>query len=134
MPGRAFIPGPLSTAQPRVYKSMRGRQITGLLMAVAGTGLGLTVFGASTLLAYALTFALAVPGFAYGYFQPDGRPVEQWLRVLLRFYLGTARARPPLSMAFWRNLWDRARTFARALRRASCMRANQVHRRDSRRG
>jgi hypothetical protein len=91
MPGRAFIPGPLAQAQPRVYKSIRGRQLRGLLLAATGAGLGLVIFGAGDVTGYGATFLMAVPGFAYGYFQPEGKPVEYWFLVILRYHFTSQR-------------------------------------------
>ena len=81
MPTRAFVPAPLSQAEPRVYRSFRGRQLKGLLLAAGGAALGLVVFGARSPAGFGATFLMTLPGFAFGYYQPDGRPVEHWLRV-----------------------------------------------------
>lgn len=86
MPSRAFVPAPLVEAQPRVFKSFRGRQLKGIAMAVAGVAVVLVFFGMRDFSGYALAFAAALPGFAYGYYQPQGKPVEYWLRVLIRYY------------------------------------------------
>lgn len=119
MPGRAFIPGPLAQAQPRVYKSLRGRQLHGLLTAGAGVVAGLLLFGGRDLSGYALSFMLALPGFAYGYFQPEGKPVEYWLRVLIRYHFTPQRmGKGRLARPWWQLLcspgmavqvWRRAR-------------------------
>ncbi|HWI63663.1 MAG TPA: PrgI family protein [Symbiobacteriaceae bacterium] len=85
MPNRAFVPVPLIEAQPRVYKSFRGRQLKGIALGLAGAAAGLAVVGARDI-GYAVAFLLALPGFAYGYYRPEGRPVEYWLRLVWRFY------------------------------------------------
>jgi hypothetical protein len=87
LPSRAFVPAPLTEAQPRVYRSFRGRQLQGILLGAGGAVISLAVFGMSDFIGYALAFAAALPGFAYGYYQPQGKPVEYWVRVLLRYYL-----------------------------------------------
>lgn len=86
MPTRAFVPAPLVDAQPRVYKSFRGRQLRGIAFGLAGAAVGLALMGTQEFTGYALAFLMALPGFAYGYYQPEGRPVEYWLRVLIRYY------------------------------------------------
>jgi hypothetical protein len=129
MPGRAFIPGPLAQAQPRVYKSFRGRQVKGLLLAAAGTALGLLVVGAKDASSYAFTFALALPGFAYGWFQPEGKPVEYWLQVLLRYYLTPQQFGAVRQPPRWRQLMSRAVLMARAALRARRMARRKVTRR-----
>lgn len=125
MPGRAFIPGPLGQAQPRVYKSIRGRQLRGLLAAAGGAILGLAIFGAGDATGYGITFLMAVPGFAYGYFQPEGKPVEYWLLVVLRYHFSRQRitAYPPES-AFYRAARHAAWLY-RVARRAQAMRKHE---------
>lgn len=86
MPQRAFVPVPLIEAQPRIYKAFRGRQLRGILLGTGGAMLGLLLFGLHDPIGYLGTFVVALPGFAYGYFQPHGKPVEYWLRVWWRFY------------------------------------------------
>jgi hypothetical protein len=98
MPYRAFVPAALVEAQPRVYRSFRGRQLKGLLMGAGGAGLVLILIGARDLTGYVLAFLAALPGFAYGYYQPQGRPVEYWLQVYRSYYTKPQRitaARPP---------------------------------------
>lgn len=94
MPKRAFVPAPLIQAQPRVYKSFRGRQLQGILLALVGAFLSLALFGAKDFTGYACMFLTALPGFLYGYYQPQGQPVEYWLRVLWRFYTSPQRVSP----------------------------------------
>lgn len=97
MPDRAFIPAPLIDAQPRVFKSYRGRQMKGIAAAVIGAGLGIWLIGVSEPPGLFAAFLLALPGFAYGYYRPNGQPVEYWLRVLVRYHLAPRRlsaARP----------------------------------------
>jgi hypothetical protein len=91
MPSRAFVPAALIEAQPRVYKSFRGRQLQGLLMGAGGAALMLAVFGVRDFSGYALAFVAALPGFAYGYYQPQGRPLEYWLRVQYRYFASAQR-------------------------------------------
>jgi hypothetical protein len=86
VPSRAFVPVPLIEAQPRVYKSFRGRQMKGIIIGLGCATLCVMVFGVSNFAGYLMTFLGALPGFAYGYFQPQGKPLEYWLRVLLRYY------------------------------------------------
>ncbi|HEY3366002.1 MAG TPA: hypothetical protein VGK74_13175 [Symbiobacteriaceae bacterium] len=86
MPSRAFVPVPLTDAQPRVYKSFRGRQLKGILLGLSGAAISLWLFGMKDFTGYALAFLMGLPGFAYGYYQPQGKPVEYWGRVLLRYY------------------------------------------------
>lgn len=86
MPQRAFVPAPLTEAQPRVYKSFRGRQLSGILFGAAGATLSVLTVGVSDILGYAATFLAALPGFAYGYYQLQGKPVEYWIGVLVRYY------------------------------------------------
>ncbi|HYF93433.1 MAG TPA: PrgI family protein [Symbiobacteriaceae bacterium] len=86
MPTRAFVPVPLVDAQPRVYKSFRGRQLKGIAFGVAGAAVGLLLMRTHDFAGYLLAFLMALPGFAYGYYQPDGRPLEYWLRVVVRYY------------------------------------------------
>lgn len=86
MPNRAFVPAPLVEAQPRVYRSFRGRQLKGLLFGACGAVVSLVVLGASDFMGYAVAFLAALPGFAYGYYHPQGKPVEYWLQVLYRYY------------------------------------------------
>lgn len=118
MPGRAFIPGPLAQAQPRVYKSFRGRQVKGMVLAAGGALVGITIFGVKEITGYAATFALALPGFAYGWFQPEGKPVEYWLWVLVRFYLTPQRYGAARPVPFRRRLVSRATLMVRAMIRA----------------
>ena len=106
MPTRAFVPVPLTDAQPRVYKSFRGRQLKGLLMAVAGVAVSLSNLGAKDFAGYALAFFLALPGFAYGYYYPQGKPVEYWLRVLYRYYTA-----PQVLTSQRQATWPRWRIF-----------------------
>lgn len=129
MPGRAFIPGPLAQAQPRVYKSFRGRQVQGMLMAAAGGILGLLTFGVQDITGYGATFALALPGFAYGWFQPEGKPLEYWLRVLLRFHLTPQRIGSARPISAVRRMADRIQLMARAGLRAGQMARRQRRRR-----
>jgi len=86
MPQRAFMPAPLIEAQPRIYKAFRGRQLRGILLGTGGAILGTMLFGLHDPTGYLGTFVAALPGFAYGYFQPHGKPVEYWLRVWWLFY------------------------------------------------
>lgn len=57
---------------------------------------------------YALAFLMALPGFAYGYYQPDGRPLEYWLRVLVRYYRQpqVISASPLVLRPVWRAQFD----------------------------
>jgi hypothetical protein len=104
-----------------VYKALRGRQLRGLLAAAAGAGLGLLIFGAREVSAYGATFLLAVPGFAYGYFQPEGKPVEYWLLVLIRYHFTVQRLGPCSAPAWWqRPAWG-----LRVLRRAKRLKKNE---------
>ena len=133
MPNRAFIPGPLGQAQPRVYKSFRGRQVRGLLMAAAGAALGLLIFGARDAAGYGLTFLMAVPGFAYGYFQPEGKPLEYWFLVLLRYHFtpqlfGPRYGAPPLQRLHLRVL-----SVVQVVKRAKRMRKHEEVRASGRR-
>jgi hypothetical protein len=91
MPARAFVPVPLVEAQPRVYGSFRGRQMRGIGIGLAGAALSLYFIGANNFLGYGLTFIAALPGFAYGYYQPQGKPLEYWLVVLVRFHFTPQR-------------------------------------------
>jgi len=102
MPSRAFVPAALIEAQPRVFKSFRGRQLRGLLFGVGGVALMLTTVGLKDFTGYALAFAAALPGFAYGYFQPQGRPIEYWLQVTFRYYTSPQR----ISAARPRRMWN----------------------------
>ncbi len=86
MPSRAFVPAPLVEAQPRVYKSFRGRQMKGIALGLVGAATSLLLFGRWGEIGYPLAFMASLPGFAYGYFQPQGKPVEYWLRVQWRFF------------------------------------------------
>jgi hypothetical protein len=86
MPQRAFVPAPLTEAQPRIYRSFRGRQLHGILLGAGGALVSLTLFGMRDVTGFALAFLAALPGFAYGYYQPQGKPVEYWVRVLWRYY------------------------------------------------
>lgn len=85
MPHRAFVPAPLLEAQPRVYRAFRGRQLKGLIAAGLGASLVAVTLGMQDFHAYVLTFAAALPGFLYGYYQPQGRPIEFWLMVHYRY-------------------------------------------------
>jgi len=128
MPGRAFIPGPLSQAQPRVYKSFRGRQVKGMLMAAGGAAIGLLLFGVREVAGFGATFALAVPGFAYGWFQPEGKPVEYWLQVLFRYYLTPQRYGGVPPTPPWRRWPARFGLMIRAAIRARRMARRQQRR------
>lgn len=121
MPGRAFIPGPLAQAQPRVYKSFRGRQVKGLVLAAAGAALGILIFGVRDISGYAFSFALALPGFAYGWFQPEGKPVEYWLQVLFRYYLTPQQYGAVRQPPRWRQWIRRAVLIVRSALRARRM-------------
>lgn len=121
MPGRAFIPGPLAQAQPRVYKALRGRQLKGLIIAGAGVIAGLIIFGVKDVSAYGATFLLAVPGFAYGYFQPEGKPVEYWVLVQLRFHFTGQRFGSIAEPSWWRRRLAGYRQIIQAIRRARQM-------------
>lgn len=123
MPNRAFIPGPIAQAQPRVYKSFRGRQLRGLILAAVSAGVAIMVFGVRDLMGYGATFLATIPGLAYGYYQPDGKPVEYWLRTALRYHT-RPRVLSPLPrpsawhrfktrVRFWFNVITRARRLAR---------------------
>jgi hypothetical protein len=108
-----------------VYKSFRGRQVRGILVAAAGATVGLLIFGARDAAGYGLTFLMAVPGFAYGYFQPEGKPVEYWFLVLLRYHFtpqmfGPRSEAPPL-----RRLYLRLLSMVRVARRAKRMREHE---------
>lgn len=103
MTRRAFVPAALIEAQPRIYKSFRGRQLKGLLLGAGGAALVLILVGLSDFTGYALAFLAALPGFAYGYYQPEGRPVEEWLLVLYRFYATSQR----ISCVPPRRPWER---------------------------
>lgn len=125
MPNRAFIPGPLAQAQPRVYKSFRARQVRGLLLAAGGAGLALLIVGARDLTGYMITFLAAVPGFAYGYFEPDGKPVEYWLRVIFRYYMRPrVHASAPVPW-FHRRLGNQMLMTVQVITRAWRMRARK---------
>jgi hypothetical protein len=93
----------LIEAEPRVYKSFRGRQLKGLMFGAAGAAVGLVAFGMRDFVGYATAFLLALPGFAYGYYQPQGKPVEFWLRVLYRYYTGSQRLTAAPRVAGWRS-------------------------------
>ena len=110
MTRRAFVPAALVEAQPRVYKSFRGRQLKGLLFGAGGAVLVLIFVGLQEFTGYALAFLAALPGFAYGYYQPQGRPVEDWLKILYRFYATSQliSAAPP------RRPWTQAGPILRA--------------------
>ncbi|MFZ5823887.1 MAG: PrgI family protein [Bacillota bacterium] len=75
------MPAPLVEAQPRVYKSFRGRQMKGIALGLGGAAISLLLFGRLAEIGYLLAFTAALPGFAYGYYQPQGQPLEYWLRV-----------------------------------------------------
>lgn len=125
MPNRAFIPGPLAKAQPRVYKSFRARQIRGLLMAAGGAGVALLIAGAHDLTGYMITFMAAVPGFAYGYFEPEGKPVEYWLRVVLRYHLRPRVQASAPAPGLRRLIGSRLRMTFHVINRAWRMRARK---------
>ncbi|HWI51277.1 MAG TPA: PrgI family protein [Symbiobacteriaceae bacterium] len=91
MTRRAFVPAPLIDAQPRVYRSFRGRQLKGLLYGTGGAVLVIALVGIKDFTGYALAFLAALPGFAYGYFQPDGRPVEDWMKIIFRYHASPQR-------------------------------------------
>lgn len=98
MPSRAFVPAPLVEAQPRVYKSFRGRQVKGIALGLGGAAISHLLFSGFANMGYLLTFLAALPGFAYGYYQPQGKPLEYWVQVHWRYfttpqYLGASQ--PP---------------------------------------
>lgn len=103
MTRRAFVPSALIEAQPRIYKSFRGRQLKGLMIGAGGAALVLIPMGVKDLSGYLLAFLAALPGFAYGYYKPEGKPVEEWLMVLVRFYATSQRisAVPPRPRWSW---------------------------------
>ena len=125
MPGRAFIPGPLAQAQPRVYKALRGRQLKGLLLAGAGAVLGLVLFGFRDAAGFGATFLLSVPGFAYGYFQPEGKPVEYWLLVQIRYHWTTQRFGSVPPHSWWRRRMATGWRVLQAMRRARRMKKHK---------
>jgi hypothetical protein len=55
-------------------------------MGVGGATVCLMIFGMKDFTDYALAFLAGLPGFAYGYYQPHGKPVEYWTLVLWRYY------------------------------------------------
>lgn len=59
------------------------------------------LFGRLGDLGYLLTFISAVPGFAYGYYQPQGKPLEYWLMVQWRYFTSPQQwgAGPPIKLA-----------------------------------
>lgn len=87
MPTRAFVPAPLVEAEPRVFKSFRGRQLKGITLGACGAAVILATFGVQDFTGYALAFLATLPGFAYGYYHPQGKPVEYWVRVWVLYYL-----------------------------------------------
>lgn len=101
MPSRAFVPAPLVEAQPRVYKAFRGRQLKGIALGLGGAAVSLALFGRFGEIGYLMTFLGAMPGFAYGYFQPQGKPVEYWLAVQWRYFTTPQEwgARPPETLS-----------------------------------
>lgn len=115
MPSRAFVPAPLTEAQPRVYKSFRGRQIQGILVGALGAAISLKVVGAQDAVGYFSTFLAALPGFAYGYYQPHGRPVEYWAAVLWRYYTKSQRWSMRSSESWFRQVSTDVRMRLRAL-------------------
>lgn len=122
MPGRAFIPGPLAQAQPRVYKSFRSRQMKGIATAAAGAGLVLWLLGAREVTGYMLAFLAALPGFAYGYYEPEGKPVEYWVRVWFQYLFQHQTLSPAPQGPGWSRLSSRARMMFRVAIRAFRMR------------
>jgi hypothetical protein len=102
LPSRAFVPVPLIEAEPRIYKSFRSRQLKGILFGAAGAAVGLVALGVRDFAGYASAFLLALPGFAYGYYRPQGKPVEYWLRVLYRFYSTPQRLSAAPRFSRWR--------------------------------
>lgn len=100
MPSRAFVPAPLVEAQPRVYKAFRGRQLRGIALGLAGAATSLLIFGRFGDVGYLLTFVAALPGFAYGYFQPQGKPLEYWVLVQWRYFTTSQHwgASPPATL------------------------------------
>jgi hypothetical protein len=108
---RAFVPAPLIEAQPRVYKSFRGRQLKGLLMGTGGAIVVLALFGLRNPVGHALAFLATLPGFAYGYYQPEGRPLEDWIKLIYRFYatpqrITTLGPRPQRGFRLFRAQFD----------------------------
>jgi len=108
---RAFVPAPLIDAQPRVYKSFRGRQLKGLLMGTGGAGVVLAFFGLRDPVGQVLAFLATLPGFAYGYYEPEGRPVEDWLKLIYRYHatpqcITTGGPRPQKSFRLLRAQFD----------------------------
>jgi hypothetical protein len=121
MPGRAFIPGPIAQAEPRVYKSFRPRQIRGLMLAAVGAVTIGLIFGIKDVLGVTMTFTAALPGFAYGYYEPDGKPVEYWLRVVWRFHAQPRRFTAFRPRPHRRRLIGQIWRFVRVLRRMAWM-------------
>lgn len=87
MPQHAFVPGQIAEAEGRTFRNLYPRQLRGLLIGIAGGLVGALLFGTSTPWRCGLLFALAVPGFGYGFFTPGGKPIEHWVRLWLRYYL-----------------------------------------------
>lgn len=86
MPGPAFVPAQLEQAEGRTWRNLYPRQARGLAWGCAGGVVGALLWGLSTPAGFVATAALALPGFAYGFYQPAGRPLEWWLRVTMRYY------------------------------------------------
>lgn len=101
----------------------------GLIMAAGGALVGLLLFGVRDVAGYGATFALALPGFAYGWFQPEGKPVEYWLRVVLRYYLTPQQYGAVRSVPTWRQRLSKAALMIRAALRARRMARRQRRRR-----
>jgi len=87
MPQHAFVPGQIAEAEGRTFRNLYPRQVRGLLVGIAGGMVGALLFGTATAWRCALVFALALPGFVYGFFTPGGKPLEHWARIWLSFYL-----------------------------------------------
>jgi hypothetical protein len=94
-----------------------------LLLAGVCALVALLIFGARDITGYASVFLAAIPGLAYGYYQPDGKPVEYWLRTGWRYHIRPRVLSPvpktPLMrrlkarMRFWLYVMTRARRLAR---------------------
>lgn len=90
--GPAFVPANLGEAEGRTWRSFYPRQVRGLIAGALGGGLGALLWGVGTLPGFMATMLAALPGFAYGFYLPGGRPVEWWLRVYWRYYTAPQRA------------------------------------------
>lgn len=86
MPGPAFVPADLRQAEGRTWRQFYPRQARGLAWGLAGGIIGTLTWGVRSPVGFLATALLALPGFAYGFYMPAGRPVEWWARVIWRYY------------------------------------------------